>query len=379
MLDNYKKNYFKFNRQDMLFIVLLAGIIAWFIFNASYIGRNPTFDMNSYIKLAENPISFSDRSIPGIHAQRIFGPILVWCLKNVLSISIDTAFRIVSDFSFVAFVFLFYSILRGAKVVPMIAFGTTVFSMISCWPATYSLANIYQVCDAMTYPLMLIMIILTVKRKINALFLVSMAGVLTRQPLFVMAFCSFLYLYTQDRKWRNILYFVFIAILFLYTSLFAGYKALDGLLCCMVTNGKFSNILIGIKETQLPLLFSPFLLIFFNKDIFGYVKKYWWVALYAIIVIGSPFYIYFETLQQNVVRQIFQGIMPTFLLAGLLLNDTLKQFRVKLIYCILPFAYGLLHLSFIKNTYAPLVGHRYVMIFIMFLLVLWSRRMDRKI
>ena len=366
--------FFKNRKWDIIALGILIGISMWLISNSCFIGVDPNngYDYHSYIKLAENPLAFYNQSIPGIHAQRIFGPILVWTLKSIFNLPLESAFRIVSDASFFLFVILFYLVLRGAKVRPSIAFATSVFSVISSWPATYSLANVYQVCDAMTYPMVLLMIILTVKQKTNALLLVSVIGVLTRQPLLVMSFCAFLYLYLKDKKPRNILYFSLIVTIFLYTSIFAGYQAVAGLLECTVTNAKLSNVLLGLKRTQFPLLFSPFLLVFFNRDTFTYIKKYWWVSLYAILVISSPFFIFFDTLEVNVVRQIFQGIMPTFLLAGILLNGTLTRPSSRAIYCLLPFAYGLVHLSFMKHTYPPLVGHRYVMIVVIVLLQLWD-------
>lgn len=360
---------------DIIVLMFLLSCGIWFILDASYFGRPPG-DLESYIKLAENPASFFDKTIPGVHAQRIFGTTLVWMINFLFGFSIDTGFRIVSGMSYLAFIILFYSILRFLKVSTIVAFSTTAFSAIASWPMTYSLSNIYQVCDALSYPLILLIIFFAIRGKDNVLFLVSIIAVLTRQNLLILVLLAHLFLYLKNiRDIRNIVYILFLLVLFMVTAIYAG----DGQalkLASRISVGsefQFKYMIIAASDLRIWTLFSPFLLVYFNSRIIDLIKDYWWVWIYSLYAIVQAFGLYSTTVYwDNISRWMMQGIMPLFLFAGLLLNEIFKDKKILMIYGLLPFAYGISHLSFLKHTYPSLLGHRFVSVFVIYLLIVLS-------
>ena len=379
-----KNDLFRVTQQDILFIILLVCIGIWFIFDAVYIDpvMHPGFDLHSYIKLAENPLSFLDSSIPGVHAQRIFGTALVWMINFLFGVSIETGFRIISGTSYLMFILLFYSILRSWEVNSIVAYSTTALTAIASWPMTYSLANIYQVCDALSYPLTLLIIFLAIRGKDDALFPVSIIAVLTRQNMLILVLLAHLFLYLKNvKKIRNIIYISVLLILFMVTLLFAGDRQGFALLNGITTGSffKFKHMLIAASDLRVWTLFSPFLLVYFNTRAIDYIKEYWWVYIYSLYTILQGFGLY-ESMGywDNISRWMMQGIMPLFLFAGLLLNEIFNDKKILTIYGLLPFAYGINHLSFLKYTYPSLLGHRTVSVFVIFLLIVLSWKISKK-
>ena len=145
---------------------------------------------------------------------------------------------------------------------------------------------------------------------------------------------------------------------------FAGTDGTGGL--AKHTIYKLLNLDVAAKRfirTNLPIMFSPFLLVLlcFFRRTFSYMKKYWWVSLFAVITIIQPLLSFEFTEIFDAQRLIMMGGWPFFLLAGLLLRDILESRWVTWVYFVLPFFYGTKHLNILEHAYPSLVGHRIIM------------------
>jgi hypothetical protein len=139
-------------------------------------------------------------------------------------------------------------------------------------------------------------------------------------------------------------------------------------------------MLIAASDLRIWTLFSPFLLVYINPRFIYYIKDYWWLCIYILYTIVGGFGMYSSPeCWDSFSRLMMPGIMPLFLFAGLLLNEIFINKKILMIYGLLPFAYGINHLGFLKHTYPSLLGHRFVSVFVIYLLVLLSWRYTSKV
>jgi hypothetical protein len=168
-------------------------------------------------------------------------------------------------------------------------------------------------------------------------------------------------------------------LIFTVTALFAGSSQIFNQIKRMATTSDFklSYMIVAAKDVRVWTMFSPFLLVFFNARAIGCFKEYWWIWIYFLYTCFQGFGAYGSMAYwDNLSRWMMQGIFPLFLLAGLLLNDFFRDRRVLLIYGLLPFTYGTAHLSFLKHVYPSLLGHRFVTVFVILALMVWSSRLQ---
>ena len=354
--------------RDLLCLAALVAMCAWFIFDSTVLPPTLRQDNRRYIPMAEDPSAFFQAD--NVAAQRVLPSLLVWCGTRLLGLTVVEGFRILSGASYLAFLALFYVALRRGRAPTPIAFATTIFCGTCYWPMTYSLSNIYQACDAMAYPLALVMIALTIRRRTFALLAVSLLAAMTRQQLFVLAcLCLFsLRVETNDRRALPCL----LVILMFFGALisFTGEGGLAAHTVLRIFDLRaFAR---GFRETRFPVIFTPFLLLLMlcARETIGYVRKYWWVALFALVTMAQPLLAFGRTGPSNAQRLAMMGAWPAFWLAGLLLRDRLKSRWAMSIYVLLPLLYGTRHLTHLEHTYPSPVGHRSVMNVIIALLVL---------
>lgn len=350
----------------------------WFSLDSTVLPPTLRMDGMQYIAIAEDPRWFF--CVGGMYAQRVLPPMIVWAESRLFGLSTVLGFRLICAVSYCSFLCLFYRTLRNARTPLPIATGTTLFCAICYWPMTYSLGNVYQACDAMAYPMALIMVTLAMRRRLLLLCAVSALAIMVRQQLFLLAIFALadLYLETRSRKVLAGMVFllVVLGLLLQYAGVGRGVRGLVGV-CRAIDWGAVPRAVI---ETRMPVILTPFLLlpVLFPKRVGGYVKKYWWAALYATATMAQPVLMFPVSGASNAQRLAMIGAWLAFLLAGLLLRDALRRRWAMWTYAALPLLYGTKHLTHLKHTYPCLIGHRSVMNVVILLLVAaeiwWLRR-----
>ncbi len=357
---------------DLACLFALCVMALWFAVDSNVVPPPVEMDGVNYVAAAKDPRWFF--CMPGIHAQRVLPPLLVWVGTKSLGLSVVDGFRGLSAASYMIFLCLLYGSLRHGGVRRLVALGTTVFCGISFWPMTYSLGNVYQACDAMAYPLGLLMVVFALKRKPGALFIASALGVLTRQQLAVLAVAAFIALYLDTRDRRALAYMAGVVALFAvavaYLGRGDGAAGLAGHTVLELSHVK--TALRAAVETKLPIMFTPFLLLFAFcwREAAQYAIKYWWVTLYAAATVVQPLFAMEMTGVSNAQRLGMMGVWPAFWVAGLLVEGRLKSRWGAWVYVALPLLYGTRHLTHLRHTYPSPVGHRTVMNVIVLALVL---------
>jgi len=375
-----------FRKWDTYCLALLILIGVWFSIDADldYTVNLPVGDREFYINMALYPPT-AFKEMPAIYAQRFLPSLLVWIGVKFFGLTFSQGFLLLSYSSFMLFLPLVYYLLRSCSVPLRISFGTSVFCGISFWPVTSSLVNFYQACDAMMYPIVVFMIILALRRKTWMLFFVSILAVLVRQQFFVLAILSFIHLYIETRDRFLLVYLSVIIVCIGMLIKFAGTDGAGGLAKHTIYRLFDLDVAVkGIIRTRLPIMLSPFLLLlicFFRKTC-TYMKKYWWISLFAIITIIQPLFSFEFTGIFDAQRLIMMGVWPFFLLAGLLLRDLLKNRWTIWVYFALPLCYGTEHLNILEHAYPSMVGHRIMMNGIILALVLldlfYNRQIDQR-
>lgn len=360
------------NRWDVLCLAALVAVGVWFALDSVIVPATMRQDNLQYILMAQDPGAFF--WVGSIYAQRVLPPLLVWCGTKLFGLSVAQGFRLVCAASYIAFLTLFYLVLRRGRAAVPIAWGTALFSGICFWPMTYSMGNIYQACDAMTYPFGLAIVALTLRRKLVALVIVSVLAVMTRQQLFVLACLAFVALYVQTRDRRAL---AGLAAIVFFFAMLVGYAGLGGGASTIAGHTvlralDFRAVARGLVETKFPVMFTPFLLVLicFGRQTLGYIRKYWWAALFAVITVAQPLVAFPITGPSNAQRLAMLGAWLAFWPAGLLLRDCLRTRWAMWVYAALPLLYGTRHLTHLKHAYPCPLGHRTVMNGVLLLLVL---------
>ena len=186
----------RLSRRDVLPAFLLVGLALWLA--ADSVVFQPFGDAVHYLAMARDPTTYGE--VPGRHAQRALPSLVVWLESRLFGWDAVQGFQVLATVAFQAFLLLFYVALRGWDVSRSVAFGTAVFMAISAWPVPYSLGNIYQACDALAYPLGLLVIMAAVGNAPVVAAAAGIAGIAVRQQLFVLAFGALTYGYLRSRR-----------------------------------------------------------------------------------------------------------------------------------------------------------------------------------
>ena len=359
-------------RWDFACLAALVAIGVWFAIDSVIVPAAMRQDNLQYIPMAESPAAFF--WVGCIYAQRALPPLLVWCGTKLFGLTVGQGFRLLCAASYISFLTLFYVVLRRGRAAVSIALGTTLFCAICFWPMTYSLGNIYQACDAMAYPFALAMIVLALRRKLLALVVVSLLAAMTRQQLFVLACLAFVALYVETRDRRAIaglaVVVAFFGLLVAYAGRGEGAMGIAGHTVLRIFD--FRAVARGLVETKFPVMFTPFLLllVLFGRRVMGYIRTYWWVALFAAVTMAQPLIAFPITGPSNAHRLAMLGAWLAFWPAGLLLRDALIGPWARGLYAALPLLYGTRHLTHLRHAYPCPLGHRTVMNVVVLLLVL---------
>ena len=186
----------RLSRRDVLPAFLLWGLAMWLAADSVVFALFG--DGVAYLAMAQDPTTYGE--VQGKYAQRVLPSLVVWMQSRLFGWDAAQGFQMLSAVAFQAFLLLFYVALRGRDVSRGVAFGTAVFMAISAWPVPYSLGNIYQACDALAYPLGLLVIMATVVGAPVVAVAAGIAGVAVRQQLFVLALGALTYGYLRSRR-----------------------------------------------------------------------------------------------------------------------------------------------------------------------------------
>jgi hypothetical protein len=294
-------------------------------------------DYQNYIKMALEPNAFFTITSPH-HAQRVFPSLLVWVTTKLFNVEITPVFHALAGGSFLLTLLLVYWTLRCLKVSPGVAFGTTIF-LNAHWPFRYNIGIIYQLTDAMLYPLALIMSILIVRKKENWFFLIGVISIFTRQNLLILACAGCSYLFFIERKKKYLFFLGVFISCFLWLTIYAGGGAFGAVAMFTFLNISLKEFFTACWETRVVFFLSPFVLVLMSRQTIYFVLNYWWITVYAVITILQPLTHYPLTGPDNAQRLFYQGLWPLVIVAGLILGNHLKHKRVITFYMILPFLY----------------------------------------
>lgn len=363
---------------ELPWIAVVVALALWLTLDSVVLPPTLRMDNVSYLAMAEDPAAYFH--VAEVHAQRPLPPLLVAAL-GAAGVSAMDAFRLLSALSLHAFLVLFFLALRGAGVGRPVALGSTIFMAISAWPVPYSLSNVYQACDAMTYPLGLAVVVGTVRRRPGVAVPAALAGVLVRQQLFVLAVGAMVAAYrdTRRRVWLGGL----AGIVVLFGAVVATAGGGGGSSLWAHTGARaldLEPLVRGAWETRLPVLLSPFLLLLAVdvRAVMRVAARFWWVTAYALATVLQPLLAFSMTGASNAVRLAMLGLWPLFLLAGIRLDRRwLRRPWARWVFLALPLLYGTEHLVSLETTWPSPVGHRAVVNVLLLALVALAAREGR--
>lgn len=279
------------------------------------------FDCNSYIDMMSQ--WWVAGEIPGHHAMRIL-PSMLARIVHELGLSVAHSFQVISGGAYVGFGLLSFYVLIKLNVDKILAFSGALLCISFHEGLRVSLVNPYQACDALVYPMILLMFYATYKNNIFYVFILSVLGVFVRQNIVIFALLCFSKIFFQNyqcsfesSRQKSLITFT---LLFLTTTLYIAnqtYFQATGVFLALLSppNGWFDFAYWGwtlIDSQLINILFPivPLLLICWRESI-KFLKENWHILLYGLIVVGQPTLGYYLT-GNNYPRLACQGI---FLLA----------------------------------------------------------------
>lgn len=281
-------------------------------------------DCNSYIQMVQS-IDYNSE-IASHHAMRILPPVLVKGLQ-LFGLSMQSAFKILSDAAYVFFGLLSYYVLRQ-YVKPIIAFSFTLFCLAGHSAMRIPLQNVYQTCDMLIYPLSLLIVFFSLRQQTKWVFVLAMIGIFVRQNMFVLGLLSLVFLYWQQRRPMQL---VAIATLVAsYVCLQSYYHANEAIANMAVIPADFfvfSNlwsIFFDSKIIEIILPMLPLIALYYKRAI-PFLIKNWHISLYIAIVVGQPFVAYHMT-GNNFDRLALQGLWLVYLIIPM---ANTERFQIK--------------------------------------------------
>ncbi|MGD9591133.1 MAG: hypothetical protein AB7V32_01265 [Candidatus Berkiella sp.] len=319
MLINYIKN-----NQNATCYFLIFALALLRALTSRILPCLPDFDCNAYIQMA-NTIAYDPTILPH-HAMRVLPSIMAHGL-HMMGLSLESAFRVLSDGTYVLFGGLTFWVLRQFKVNTLIAFSITLLCLAPHHAMRIPLQNVYQLCDIMTYPIALMLIYFSINLNSRWVFLLAIIGLLTKQTVFGLGGLSLLYCFSQTRKIEDVFYMVILGVS--YLALSQHYHAFDIVTHHLLPNSEFfsvSHLWWVLQDSKLIELFIPILpfVVIYFKQIVQFLIRYWHVAGYMAVIIGQPFVAYHLT-GNNFARLALQGGWILYFIIGLSISKRLQD------------------------------------------------------
>lgn len=302
---------------ESVFYVLILGLALSRVLTSKILSCPADFDCNSYIQMA-NSIAYDEHILPH-HAMRILPALLAKGLM-MLGMSLHTAFRLLSDGTYVLFGGLIFWVLRQYELKAWVAFAFTLLCLAPYHAMRIPLQNVYQACDIMTYPLSLLLFHFSLQKKIRWVFAIALISIFVRQNLLVLGEFSLLYCFWQTRRKEALGYIL--ALTSAYLVLQWYYHAFSIVTHHMIPDASFfslSHILWIIEDSKILAILipiAPFIIIYFKQGLLFFCRN-WHVAMYVGASAGQPFLAYHLT-GNNYARLALQGLWLIFLAAGFL-------------------------------------------------------------
>jgi hypothetical protein len=360
---------------DILIASLILALVVFLSIHSAKFNADAEMDNQSYISMAKDLSNYS--KVGSIYGQRFLPPLIVNRLKSILGLDIETGFFVLCFLSLAAFLLTAFFFLRSLYIDPILSFTSCVFLAIGAWPIPYNLCNIYQACDAMSYPFMLGIIWGSARRNFWLVLVCGLLGSFCRQHIFLVALLCLIAQFLATREMRWIYGMLFLLVCFGLVVGYVGQGNAKGLTRHTIEQlNRFDSVLKGLYEARLPLLCGPFglLLTYCWRDTFKHLQNHLWLTLACGIIIVQPLFAYHFTGQSNAQRLAMMGAWPTYLLAAKLMSDLQFRLSTKFLIATLPLLYGTEHLVSLVNTTPCLIGHRTTSNFLLLGIILATPR-----
>lgn len=300
--------------------------------------------------------------VGGIYAQRVVPCALVWGLSRTGLCDVVTGFWAVSFAAIGTYLVGTYFSFRRAGLTQAIATSAALYLLIGSWPLVYGLSNVYQACDALAYPLGLAYILAIRAHRNWLALLIGAVALGCRQQLLILVVLGEVSQYWTTRRRCWLAGAGIHIMLFSLLVATAGEQTAGGGLIAhtVVWLLSWKSALRGLSASRLPLLLSPYLLVFCLdwRTVGGYVIRYWWVAVYGLVTALQPVFAFEITGPENTARLAMFGLWPAVFLGGVLVGRNVRSTRWAPVFVISPLLYGTNHLvSFTAGWPSPL-GHR---------------------
>lgn len=342
-------------------LALLACVFIVFILGSPILPPSLQQDNLMYLRLAHDPTEYF--KIGGIYAQRIVPPLIVWVLSKNGWLDVVTGFRVISTFAIGSFLFSVYISYRVMGLRPNVAVTASIFLLIGSWPIAYGLSNVYQACDAFAYPLALWFIVAIRRRWVLVAFLVGLLGVGCRQQLMILFLVGNLFAFWKSRRVIWLLAAITQIAVFGFLVATAGMNGVMGLMRHITVSGETWHwLIVGLLESKLPLLLSPYLLAL-PLFIYSYpywLKQYCWILPFSAATAIQPLFAFEITGSQNTARLAMIGLWPLVFIGGFLVGRQLQQRGWSILFSISSIAYGTAHVVSFSWGYPCFFGHRIV-------------------
>jgi hypothetical protein len=293
-------------------------------------------DMASYREMAIHPGSYF-AGLPPHHAQRVLPSLAVWLLGAMFDMSPDAGFRLVSGLGIAVAHMGLFQISRRLGVCALMSLATVLLAALSQWPVTYPLRNVWQACDAWTFALAALMVLMTLERRWLALSICVAAAVFVRQNLPILGVSALLHLALSSRSSKPLLGAAAAVALFALNTMLAGggaggalFKHLAGDLIRpqVMLQQFFDTSLDGLFLPLLPLLLLPVAL--------NSLKEQWWVLVFSLATIGQALLVAELGGVENTQRLVMPAIWILAPCAGLAAQRLFQGAALQTLYALTP-------------------------------------------
>ena len=290
-----------------------------------------TGDCPSYMRMVED-IGFDASRTEGVgpwegyssqHYMRILPPLMVRGLTYT-GVDAETGFRIVSGGAYVLFALILVGVLLRKARDPVFAVALTVLVLGVHRALTYSLRSVAYASDALSYPIALGLILLTLSNRWRWVFLLGLVGIVTKQHLLVLSCSALAYLWFKNRGRARIeITGMGLATVALYFGLSQHYQATEAVAKHLWRPGsglEWINetlgmaIRVGILELFLAIV--P-LLIWYGRDVVRFLTKHWFIPVYCAVAIAQPAVGRVLESGGNILRTSMHGVWPLYLVVAL--------------------------------------------------------------
>jgi hypothetical protein len=285
---------FKFLKNNRWYLFFLIVICILQIFLAGKVDINdypPDHDINAYRNLALSFPNF-DFTVAKPFFHRLFVPWVVGLLFN----NVDQGFFVVNFIFSILFTVLLYYFFITFGISNKISFFIVITFIFNRYFIPFLAFQPYRVLDLITVTILVSSIILLVKKKFTAVFLISIIGVLTKEIALLIIPVGFAYIYLTEQKQKNILILFSIYSIILvsiYMAVRLIIPAPQGITVITAFKENWNKIIsIEAITKQLFIAFNPLFLIpvFQFRKYLNFNKRYpYLLVLLVFVLITSCF------------------------------------------------------------------------------------------